>query len=94
VSWFSIQKPLCAGGRFAANHANGLKFVHAFRLRDQHGHGSKRLTPEIGIQTGYQHPDASIGQGLDDLDNLLIEELGFIDGDNCRIGVQIPDYFE
>lgn len=58
-----------------------------FSYSHQSGHGAERLSEIIRIQTCDDNPDTTVGEGLTHLNQLISEELGFVDTyyfDVCR----------
>ncbi len=81
----AVHQALRTAGRLAADHADGVQLVHHLGFGHQLWHRAKRLAAEIGVQSGYDHADAALGQLLHHADDTQVEELGFVDRYNRRV---------
>src|SRR5690349_17618627 len=79
TSGLTIYQSLGTGGFVAADHANGVKLVDMLSDRHQDWHRPERLAAEIGIQSGNHNANATGRELLDDLDNLSVKKLRFVD---------------
>ena len=72
-------------GRVAALDADGVDFRDILGHCHKGGHGAERLAAEIGIQAGYDYPDAHAGELLHYVDYAHVEELGLVDADHVNV---------
>src|SRR5882762_9649073 len=86
---FAVDEPLIAGGRATADDADRLELVHHLGDAHKRRHGTERLTAEIDIGAGENHPHPPIGEPVRQVDDAVVQELGFVDGDDFR-GVAQP----
>ena len=72
-------------GQGTAADAYCVYLLDVFRNCHEAGHGAERFSQVVRIQAGDDHADALVGQGLADLDDAVVEELGFVDANHLDI---------
>ena len=88
---FPVEEALIPAGRVAADDADGLQLVDDFRDGHELAHRAERLAAEIGVRAGQDHAHAAARERRGDSDDVRIQKLGLVDGDELRLG---PDQAE
>src|SRR5437868_7701157 len=83
------DQPLIAAGGASAEDANRVQLVDDLGDSHQFRHRSERLTPKIGIGPGDDHPTPPGSQRGHQLDDAIVEKLGFVDSDDVGSGVDL-----
>ena len=72
-------------GQIAASHADGMNLTHLLGHRHEIRHRAERLAEEIRVQTGDDHPDATVGKLLGHIHKRHVIELGLINPHDLHI---------
>src|SRR5262245_16457406 len=75
----AIDQPLVTAGRTPAHHADRMELVDYLGHGHEGAHRPEGEAPEVHVGTGQDDPDAMRGQVVGDVDNAVVEELGFVD---------------
>ena len=62
-------------GRTSAFYTYRMDFLYVFCNGHECRHRTERLAHEVGVKTGNDHSDSSVGESLDDIDEGVVEEL-------------------
>src|ERR1051325_4927549 len=85
----AVDEPLIARRRPAADHADRLELVDHLGDAHQRRHRAEGEAPEVDVGAGQDDPHARVRQPVGDVDDAVVEELCFVDGDDLR-GVAQP----
>ena len=80
----AVEQTLVAAGGVAADDADRLQLVHHLGDRHQVAHRAEWLAAEVGVGPGQDHPHAPAGEQRGHGDDVGVEELGLVDGDELR----------
>ncbi len=75
----SVDEALVPGGQVAAYVADGVKLIDLLGDGEQLRDWPKRFAPEIHVRTRHDDPDSTIRQGIDNLHDAYVQELGLVD---------------
>ena len=75
-----VHEALRAAGRGAADHADGLEFVHRLSQGHDARHRTEGLAAKIHVKPRHDDADAASGKRLGDVGDPPVEELGLVDG--------------
>src|SRR4051794_15043167 len=84
--WLAINQALVPASRVPADHADGLEFVDHLGYRHELTHRAERLAGEVGVGPRQYRPNAPGSQTGGHVQDLPIQELRFVNGDNLGIG--------
>ena len=65
-------------GRAAAFHTDCVDLLNVLGYGHQVRHRAEGFAEEVGVESGYDHAYAPVGQGLHYLDYGVVKELGFV----------------
>jgi hypothetical protein len=82
--WMAIDETLRSAGWFAADHTDRMQFGHVFGNAKQAGEGAERFSAKIEVKASDDDANITSCQSLDDINDHLIEELDFVDGNDGR----------
>ena len=82
----SVDQALIARCELTALNTNRVQLVDDFGDRKKLRNGSEGLAAEVHVSAGDDHANTSVGERGHDINDTIIQELHFVDGDDFGIG--------
>ena len=87
----AVDQPLRAGGRLAADDADGVQLDNFVGAAQQLRHRAEGLAAEIQVEPGDHDTQAALGKPVRDFGDRRREELRLVDGDDGCFGREMGE---